>query len=43
MENQLYTTLNNGKRMPLLGLGTYNMLGAVAVNAVSTALEQAIA
>jgi diketogulonate reductase-like aldo/keto reductase len=39
MENQLYTTLNNGKRMPLLGLGTYNMLGAVAVNAVSTALE----
>jgi diketogulonate reductase-like aldo/keto reductase len=39
MENQLYTTLNNGKRMPLLGLGTYNMFGAVAVNAVSTALE----
>jgi diketogulonate reductase-like aldo/keto reductase len=39
MENQLYTTLNNGKRMPLLGLGTYNMSGALAVNAVSTALE----
>jgi len=39
MENQLYTTLNDGKRMPLLGLGTYNMFGAVAINAVSTALE----
>lgn len=38
-ENQLYTTLNNGKPMPLLGLGTYNMFGEVAINAVKIALE----
>lgn len=37
--NQLYTTLNNGIQMPLLGLGTYNMFGEVVTNAVQTALE----
>jgi diketogulonate reductase-like aldo/keto reductase len=37
--NQLYTQLNNGKQMPLLGLGTYNMFGEVVTNAVQTALE----
>jgi len=37
--NQLYTTLNNGMQMPLLGLGTYNMFGEVVTNAVQTALE----
>ena len=36
--NQLYTQLNNGKLMPLLGLGTYNMFGEVVINAVQTAL-----
>jgi diketogulonate reductase-like aldo/keto reductase len=37
--NQLYTTLNNGMQMPLLGLGTYNMFGEVVTTAVQTALE----
>jgi len=37
--NQLYTELNNGKSMPLLGLGTYNMFGEVVTNAVHVALE----
>ena len=37
--NQLYTELNNGKSMPLLGLGTYNMFGEVVTDAVQTALE----
>lgn len=37
--NQLYTQLNNGKLMPLLGLGTYNMFGVIVTNAVKTALE----
>jgi len=37
--NQLYTLLNNGKQMPLLGLGTYNMFGEVVTNAVQIALE----
>ena len=37
--NQLYTQLNNGKQMPLLGLGTYNMFGEVVTNAVHVALE----
>lgn len=36
---QLYTQLNNGLLMPLLGLGTYNMFGEVVTNAVQTALE----
>jgi methylglyoxal/glyoxal reductase len=39
MNQQLYTTLNNGNKMPLLGLGTYNLLGAHAEEAVSIALE----
>jgi methylglyoxal/glyoxal reductase len=37
--NQLYTRLNNGQYLPLLGLGTYNMFGDTAINAVKTALE----
>jgi diketogulonate reductase-like aldo/keto reductase len=37
--NQLYTQLNNGNSMPLLGLGTYNMFGEVVTNAVHVALE----
>jgi diketogulonate reductase-like aldo/keto reductase len=38
-ENQLYTRLSTGQFMPLLGLGTYNMFGDTAINAVKTALE----
>jgi hypothetical protein len=37
--NQLYTTLNNGIQMPLLGLGAYDMHGEEAVKAVQQALE----
>lgn len=37
--NQIYTELNNGMQMPLLGLGTYNMFGEVVTNAVHVALE----
>ena len=36
---QLYTTLNNGVEMPLLGLGVYNMHGTEAIQATSTAIE----
>jgi methylglyoxal/glyoxal reductase len=36
---QLYTTLNTGATMPLLGLGTYDLLGKQAEAAVSNALE----
>lgn len=36
---QLYTTLNNGVKMPLLGLGVYDMYGKEAEQAVSWALE----
>jgi diketogulonate reductase-like aldo/keto reductase len=36
---QLYTTLNNGNQMPLLGLGVYDMHAAEAVHAVQYALE----
>lgn len=36
---QLYTTLNNGIKMPLLGLGVYDMYGKAAEQAVSWALE----
>ena len=40
MKNQqLYTTLNNGVEMPLLGLGVYDMYGKDAEQAVSWALE----
>jgi len=39
METQPYTTLNNGVRMPLLGLGVYDTHGLEAENAVMTALE----
>lgn len=37
--NQLYTTLNNGIAMPLLGLGVYDMYNREAEEAVSSALE----
>jgi diketogulonate reductase-like aldo/keto reductase len=37
--NQLYTTLNNGTRMPLLGLGVYDMYNREAEQAVGNALE----
>lgn len=36
---QLYTTLNNGIEMPLLGLGVYDMYGKDAEQAVLWALE----
>jgi diketogulonate reductase-like aldo/keto reductase len=36
---QLYTTLNNGIQMPLLGLGVYDMYQQEAEQAVSWALE----
>uniref|UniRef100_A0A182QBR1 NADP-dependent oxidoreductase domain-containing protein n=1 Tax=Anopheles farauti TaxID=69004 RepID=A0A182QBR1_9DIPT len=32
-------TLNNGKKMPVLGLGTYNLRGQSCVDAVKTAIE----
>ena len=37
--NQVYTTLNNGNKMPLLGLGVYDMHADEAVRAVQVALE----
>jgi methylglyoxal/glyoxal reductase len=39
MMDQLFTTLNNGNQMPLLGLGTYEMNDRQAIEAVSSALE----
>ena len=39
MINQLFTTLNNGIKMPLLGLGVYDLYGKQAEQAVSDALE----
>ncbi len=36
---QLYTTLRNTVKMPLLGLGVYDMLGKEAIQAVETALQ----
>jgi len=36
---QLYTTLSNGTRMPLLGLGVYDMYNREAEEAVGNALE----
>lgn len=39
MPNQLYTTLNNGIQMPLLGLGVYDMYNREAEQAVLWALE----
>lgn len=38
-DKQSYTTLNNGNKMPLLGLGVYNMHNKEAEEAVITALE----
>lgn len=37
--NQLFSTLNNGIEMPLLGLGVYDMYGHEAEEAVTIALE----
>ena len=37
--NQLFTTLNNGINMPLLGLGVYDMYNREAEEAVAQALE----
>lgn len=39
MAEQLYTTLNNGVQMPLLGLGVYDMYNKEAEQAISTAFE----
>jgi diketogulonate reductase-like aldo/keto reductase len=39
MTNQLYTILNNGQQMPLLGLGVYDMYNREAEQAVLWALE----
>jgi methylglyoxal/glyoxal reductase len=39
VNSQLYTTLNNGSKMPLLGLGVYDMYKKEAEQAVSWALE----
>ena len=39
METQPYTTLSNGVKMPLLGLGVYDAHGVEAENAVLIALE----
>jgi diketogulonate reductase-like aldo/keto reductase len=39
MSNQLYTILNNGHQMPLLGLGVYDMYNREAEQAVLWALE----
>ena len=39
MTNQPCTRLNNGIKMPLLGLGVYDMYEATAARAVLEALE----
>ncbi len=39
MINQPFTTLSNGSKMPLLGLGVYDMYNKEAEQAVSSALE----
>jgi diketogulonate reductase-like aldo/keto reductase len=39
MSNQLYTNLNNGCQMPLLGLGVYDMYNREAEQAVLWAFE----
>jgi methylglyoxal/glyoxal reductase len=39
VNNQLYTTLNTGHKMPLLGLGVYDMYNKEAEQAVAWALE----
>ena len=39
MTNQPCTRLNNGIKMPLLGLGVYDMYEATAERAVLEALE----
>jgi methylglyoxal/glyoxal reductase len=38
-KEQIYTTLNNGTEMPLLGLGVYDMHGGETIEAVEQALE----
>ena len=39
MNQQIYTTLNNGVKMPLLGLGVYDMYRKEAEEAVTNALQ----
>lgn len=39
MNNQIYTTLSNGTKMPLLGLGVYDMYNQQAETAVVDAIE----
>ncbi len=39
MHKQIYTELNNGVQMPLLGLGVYDMYNQEAIQTVSTALK----
>ena len=39
VKDQLYTQLNNGNKMPLLGLGVYDMYNDEATNAVECALQ----
>jgi diketogulonate reductase-like aldo/keto reductase len=39
VKDQLYTQLNNGNTMPLLGLGVYDMYNDEAINAVECALQ----
>jgi diketogulonate reductase-like aldo/keto reductase len=39
VKDQLYTQLNNGNTMPLLGLGVYDMYNDEATNAVECALQ----
>ena len=39
MQQQPYTSLNNGNKMPLLGLGVYDMHAAEAIEAVRCAIE----
>lgn len=39
VKDQLYTQLNNGNKMPLLGLGVYDMYNDEAINAVECALQ----
>ena len=39
MHKQIYTELNNGIQMPLLGLGVYDMYNQEAIKTLSTALK----
>lgn len=39
MDHQIFTTLHNGSKMPLLGLGVYDMHNKEAEEAIETALQ----